>query len=162
MSGEERKTRGRGPQGPRIEGGTLAGRLWAAAILEVLAGMRTPTEAAKALGVGVPRYYALEARALEALVHACEPRGHKGRMRNPLREAERLSKEVERLTRECARRQALVRVASRAAGLPAVPVAKKAPGGKRRRRPTVRALKAAGVLRSKPEASAQEEAAPSS
>jgi hypothetical protein len=159
MSAAEKKDRS---HGPRIEGGTLAGRLWAAAILEVLAGMRTPTAAAKALGVGVPRYYAREARALEALVHACEPRGHKGRTRSPVREAERLRREVERLTRECARRQALVRAASKAAGLSAVPAAKKAPGGKRRRKPTVRALKAAGVLRSTPEASVEDEAPPSS
>ena len=46
----------------------------AAAILEVLAGVRTPTEAAAAVGLSVPRYYLWEQRALEGLVRACEPR----------------------------------------------------------------------------------------
>jgi hypothetical protein len=46
----------------------------AAAILEVLAGVRTPTDAAQALVVSVPRYYQLEQRALEGLIAACEPR----------------------------------------------------------------------------------------
>src|SRR5947209_17562740 len=45
----------------------------AAAILEVLAGARSPTEAAQALGVSLPRYYLLEARALGGLLAACEP-----------------------------------------------------------------------------------------
>ncbi len=152
MSGAEGKKKSRGPQGPRIGGGTLEGRLLAAAILEVLAGMRTPTDAARALTVSVPRYYALEARGLEGLVLACEPRGRKGRRRNPEREVERLRKEVERLEKECARRQALLRAASRAVGLG--PASAK-PDGKRRRRPVVRALKAAGVLRSGPESGAE-------
>jgi hypothetical protein len=43
-------------------------------ILEVLAGMRTPTEAATVVGLSVPRYYLWEQRALEGLVRACEPR----------------------------------------------------------------------------------------
>ena len=42
----------------------------AAAILEVLAGARTPTEAALALNLSVPRYYQLETQALRGLVHA--------------------------------------------------------------------------------------------
>ena len=37
---------------------------FAAAILEVLAGVRTPTDAAAALGISVPRYYLWEQRAL--------------------------------------------------------------------------------------------------
>ena len=45
----------------------------AAAILEVLAGGRTPTQAAQALGVSLGRYYLLEDNALAALVAACEP-----------------------------------------------------------------------------------------
>src|SRR5580658_5780818 len=49
----------------------------AAVILEVLAGARTPTQAAAALSVSVPRYYQMETRALRGLVEACEakPRG---------------------------------------------------------------------------------------
>ena len=40
----------------------------AVVILEVLAGRRTPAEAAALLGVGPPRYYQLETRALQGLV----------------------------------------------------------------------------------------------
>src|SRR5438477_8881944 len=49
-------------------------RRLAAAILEVLAGARTPTEAATSLGLSVPRYYQVESRALEGLLAACAPR----------------------------------------------------------------------------------------
>src|SRR5260370_37614406 len=45
----------------------------AAAILEVLAGARSPTDAAVALGVSLPRYYLLEEKALAGLLAACEP-----------------------------------------------------------------------------------------
>ena len=45
----------------------------AAAILEVLAGARTPTAAAQALGVSLTRYYLLEEKALVGLLAACEP-----------------------------------------------------------------------------------------
>src|SRR5262249_22422485 len=54
----------------------------AAAILEVLAGARTPAQAAAALGVSLPRYYHLESRALHGLLAACEPKP-KGRVRRP-------------------------------------------------------------------------------
>src|ERR1051326_9221683 len=49
----------------------------AAAILEVLAGARTPGQAAQALGVSLQRYFQLETRAMQALVTGCEarPRG---------------------------------------------------------------------------------------
>jgi hypothetical protein len=46
----------------------------AATILEVLAGARTPTQAAPALSISLPRYYQLEARALAGLVAALAPR----------------------------------------------------------------------------------------
>ena len=46
----------------------------ATAILEVLAGVRTPAEAAAAVSLSLPRYYLWEQRALEGLVRACEPR----------------------------------------------------------------------------------------
>ena len=45
----------------------------AACVLEVLAGLRGPTEAAGALGVSLARYYQLEQRALAGLVRGCEP-----------------------------------------------------------------------------------------
>ena len=45
----------------------------AAAILEVLAGVRSPPAASELLGISLPRYYQLEARALEGLVAALGP-----------------------------------------------------------------------------------------
>jgi hypothetical protein len=119
----------------------------AAAILEVLAGARTPLEAATALGLSLARYYLLEAQALAALVAGCElqPRG---RGADSARQLATLAKECQRWQRECARQQALVRAAHRALGLNAPPAKDKGPSGKRRRRrPVVRALQAAQRLR---------------
>lgn len=128
-------------------------KLLAALILEVLAGIRTPSDAAAALGVSVPRYYALEVRALEGLLAGCKRRP-RGPQRSAEREIEKLQKDMERLERESSRLLALLRAAQRAVGIPREPRRKADPkDGKqrRRRRPTVRALKAAKVLRSEPE-----------
>ncbi len=57
----------------------------AAAILEVLAGVRTPQQAAEALQMSLPRYYQLEARGLHGLLEACVPKP-KGRQPNPASE----------------------------------------------------------------------------
>src|SRR5687767_13805907 len=95
--------------------GAEAKRL-AAAILEVLAGARTPTEAAASLELSVPRYYQLEAQALRGLLEACEPRP-KGRVRTVKTELETLQKENQRLQRELTRHQALCRAAQRTVGL---------------------------------------------
>src|SRR5262245_363708 len=89
----------------------------AAAVLEVLAGIRTPAQAATALEVSQARYYLLERRALEGLLQACEPRP-KGRQRRS-NDLPRLQAENERLQREVARQQALVRVSQRSIGLAA-------------------------------------------
>jgi len=118
----------------------------AAVILEVLAGVRTPTEAAGALGVSPPRYYALEQRAILGLVEACRSR-KRGPGKSITNEVEKLRSEVKRLERECRRTQALLRVAHRTANLPPVePRGPKVSGKRRRRRPTARALKAAKAL----------------
>lgn len=115
----------------------------AATILEVLAGMRTPTQAAQVLNASLPRYYQLETRALAGLVRACEPQ-HKGRKRGPRNESAALKTENERLRRELGRQQSLVRLAQRSVGLnPPAPI----PKGKRKRRPTTRALAVAERLR---------------
>jgi len=114
----------------------------AAAILEVLAGLRTPAQAAEAVAVSLPRYYQLEARALAGLVRACE-RQPAGRRRGPPDPAAVLAKENERLKRELGRQQTLVRLAQRSVGLGPPPPAK----GRRKRRPTKRALVAAQRLR---------------
>jgi hypothetical protein len=136
------------PSSPRPRGGSPDARKAAATILDVLAGQHTPTSAAEALGISVPRYYALEARAVEGMVKACEPRP-KGRVTAPEKELALLRREVETLRREVERRQALVRAAQRAVGL------SQPPGrpSKRKKRPAVRALKTARVLRSEPQPS---------
>lgn len=122
-----------------------------AVVLEVLSGVRTPTAAAGILSVSVPRYYALESRALEGMLKACQKRS-RGPRRTAEREAARLKAEVERLEREGARLGALLRAAQRAVGLPAPEDPKRrpkesVPGKRRKRRPVVRALKAAKAIR---------------
>jgi hypothetical protein len=136
----------------------------AAAILEVLAGVRTPTEAAAALGMGVPRYYLWEQRALAAMVAGCEPRPA-GQATSQRHQIAVLQREVARLKQECARQQALVRTTQRTIGLvppvakPTVKVGEKGAGkgaGKQRgkkprpRRPAVRALNAIATLKAMP------------
>jgi hypothetical protein len=125
----------------------------AAAILEVLAGMRTPSQAAEALGISLPHYFQVETRAMQALVASCEARP-RGRTPSADQELAALRRQHERLERELARQQTLVRLAQRTFGLPPpLPAAKPAPGKKKRRRPVVRALHAAQQLqRSSPEA----------
>ena len=118
----------------------------AAAILEVLAGARTPTEAATALALSVPRYYQLEAQALRGLLAACEPRP-KGRVRKVKNEVETLCKENQRLQRELTRHQALARAAQRAVGLaPLAPTPLTKTGKKPRKRRVARALSVAERL----------------
>jgi hypothetical protein len=121
----------------------------AAVILEVLAGMRTPPQAATALQLSLPRYYQLEARGLRGLLLACETRP-KGRQANPATEISALQRQNERLQRDLARQQSLVRVTQRSMGLspPAPPKASpQSPGKKtRQRKPVVRALSMASRL----------------
>lgn len=154
--------KGRAPKVPRArsqDGPSREARRLAAAVLEVLAGMRTPTEAAGALSVSVPRYYALEQRALESLVAGCEPRAGRPHKKGPQQRIAELEREVERLRQQCDRLQALARVSQRTLGLPAAPKSAATGTGKasgssgkkrRKRRPTVRALKAAQSLRDTP------------
>jgi hypothetical protein len=126
------------------EAGKDAKRL-AAVILEVWAGLRTPLQAAEALGVSLPRYYQIEANGLQGLVAGCAPKP-KGRQVNPAREATVLKQDNERLRRELGRQQALVRLTQRGLGV-APPPAKPATQKKgRRRKPVVRALTLAARL----------------
>jgi hypothetical protein len=123
----------------------------AAAILEVLAGVRTPAQAAEALGISQPRYFQLETRAMQALVASCLPRP-RGARPSAQRELTALKRQHERLQRELSRQQTLLRLAQRTIGLaPPKPAADrgggKEKGKKRRRRPVVRALRASEVLR---------------
>jgi len=130
----------------------------AAAILEVLAGVLRPAEAATLLETSLPRYYLWEKRALAGLLAACEP-AQRGPRNDAARQIAVLERENRRLQRECDRQQALVRAAERALGLARVTQVKSAgkanaearagngKSRKRLRRPTVRALKASQALR---------------
>jgi hypothetical protein len=123
-------------------------------ILEVLAGVRTPAGAAAALSIRLPRYYVLEQRAIGGLIAACEPRPV-GRVVSSDRRLARLERELAVSRRELARHQALARTTQRALGLapptsPSAPTTSNAQGAssgtKRRRKPAVRALRAARLL----------------
>ena len=127
---------------------------FAATILEVLGGLRSPPEAAETLAVSLPRYYQLEARALEGLVAALAPRpqGKQPSLQNRIAS---LEKQLEAARRQCARQEALVRVTQRTLGL-ATAVAKTSEPprdarGRKKRRPSVRALKAARTLHTQSE-----------
>ena len=146
------------PPSPRkhhgVQGGSTEANRIAVAILEVLAGERTPAEAAAALNISLVRYYLLETRALEGMVAACEPKPL-GKQPSPQTRINSLEKELQKARRECARQQALVRAAQRSVGLSAADVQKgkaspkRDKKGRKKRRPTVRALKAAKTLREK-------------
>ena len=140
-----------------VQAGSATANRLAIAILEVLVGERTPTDAASALGITVPRYYQLETRALNGLVSACEPRP-KGKQPSPKTRIAQLERELAQTQREAARQQSLVRAAHRSLGLKAAPPSQgraASPGKKgagssqsrRPRRPVARGLKAVKVLR---------------
>ena len=147
-----RRRPGRSPQdGPKVESGSTESRRRAAVVLEVLAGVLMPAEAAETRGFSLGSYFHLERRALEGLVKACEPRPKGRRASSAEKEMERLRHEVKRVEQESARYQALARAARSAAGLSAEALSKaksKTVAGKKRRwKPTVRALKVARTLK---------------
>jgi hypothetical protein len=119
-------------------------RRMAAVLLEVLAGLRTPLQAAELLQVSLPRYYQLESRALVGFVEACEarPRGRQPGSVN----LDALRRDNERLKRDLTRQQSLVRLTQRTVGV-APPSPAKADTRKRKRKPMVRALRRAEQLR---------------
>src|ERR1700678_2763200 len=67
---------------PLAPGASKDAKRLAAAVLEVLAGLRTPFQAAEAIGRSEAGYYQLEARALRGLLEACVSKP-KGRQANP-------------------------------------------------------------------------------
>lgn len=148
------------PSGPP----DLETRRRAAAVLEVLAGAKTPADAAEALSISIARYYLLEARALEGLVVSCEPRP-RGRASFQGRSLVSLKKENDRLRADLTRTQALARAIQRTTGLPENGQGDAPVDGRtrRRRRPHARALRAARNLAPPPAPSAplpQEPSAP--
>jgi hypothetical protein len=121
-------------------------KLTAAVVLDVLAGNRSPGDAASALGLSVARYYVIEEQAINGLIAGCSPR-QRGRQPDPGKEIARITAENQRLTQALLRQQALVRTSQRSLGvaLPTktTPVATTPPGrGKGKRQPKVRALRA--------------------
>lgn len=130
------------PMGARSVRGSDAARRLAALLLEAWSGVRSTVSAAEAMGIVLTRFYQLEARALQAIVAAMEPRS-RGRQRTAESEVAKLKAEKQRLVRDVERFQSLYRTSQRALGIAvAKPVAKPenpAPGGKRKRGPRKRA-----------------------
>jgi len=141
---------------PAIAHADPEARRRAAAVFEVMGGLRTAPEAAKALGVSLPRYYSIEKRALEGLVSACAAPRRKGRQRTPEKEMDSLRGQIRRLEREASQNLALARAARWTGGL-AIPApavkgkestkAKEDGKKRRKRRPAARALVVAEALR---------------
>jgi len=137
-----------------VQGGSSEANRMVVAILEVLGGLRTPAEAAEALKISQPRYYVMEARALEGMVAASEPKPQ-GRQVSLQTRIATLERELQQAYHQCARQQALVRAAQRSVGLSATETqkgktsSKRDRRGRKKRRPAVRALKAAETLKSR-------------
>lgn len=141
------------PAGPGALKGSPEARRQAALILEVLCGVRTATDASKAMGIALPRYYLLETRALQGFILALEPLP-RGPQKDPVSEIAALNRLLSRQKQELSRNQSLLRASQRALGLPAPREQKQgqkdAPkDGKKRKpkRPSMRALRAVSVLK---------------
>jgi hypothetical protein len=104
--------------------GSRKAKQGAAVILEVFAGIRGAQEAGEALGISPNRYYQLEARALQAMVNALEPKP-RGRRRRPEDEIAKLRAETQRLEREVSRLTSLVRASRRTLGISSPSTSKK-------------------------------------
>ncbi|MCU0723038.1 MAG: hypothetical protein MUC63_05400 [Planctomycetes bacterium] len=113
----------------QIQGSESAKRA-AQAVLEVLSGLKGPTEGAEALGVSLPRYYVLETRGLEGLVKGLEPREKGKREARPEDRLAEVSRERDRLKSELERMKSLVRAAQRSVGLPQSTESKREKPGK--------------------------------
>jgi hypothetical protein len=126
------------PMGPKAVRGSDAARRQAALLLEVWSGVRTTQAASDAMGVAVTRFYQLEARALQMMVSAMEPRP-RGRQRTTESELGKLKAEKQRLVRDVERFQSLYRTAQRSLGVAVAKVPEQpenpGPGGKRKRGP---------------------------
>jgi hypothetical protein len=122
--------------------GSDAARRSAALLLEAWCGVRSTQSASEAMGVALPRFYHLEARALGVLVSAMEPRP-RGRQKTAESELAKLKAETQRLRREVERYQSLYRTAQRSLGIafarPPAPQKNAAPGSRRKRGPRKKA-----------------------
>lgn len=120
---------------------TPESRREAACVLEVLAGVRTPDQAAEALSISLPTYYNLETRALRGLIWSCtpEPPGRTLSLARKLRLAELKAVAMEK---QVQRYQALLRNAQRSVGLlpPPTPLKQAGKGKRRPKKPAIRAF----------------------
>ena len=121
--------------------GSPAATRLAVGILEVVSGVYGPEEGSRLLGLSLTRYYALEARAVQGLVQALEPRPH-GRAGGGL---EALRREKQDLERTVHRLQGLLRATQRA-----VAITPAAGGSRGRRRGLARGAKLVARLRATP------------
>lgn len=96
--------------------GSRASRKAVAAILEALSGEIGTAEAAELMGVSLSRYYQLEARALQGMLGAMEPK-KRGIQKTPERAILGLEAEKKLLEKELRRHQSLLRAANRSLGL---------------------------------------------
>lgn len=87
-------------------------------VIETFSGAVGTTEAAERLGVSLSRYYQLEAKALQGMLTALEPKP-RGKTKTPAKEIQALKAEKKALEQELRRHQALLRAAHRTVGLPA-------------------------------------------
>ena len=87
--------------------GSRASRKAVAAILEALSGEIGTAEAAELMGVSLSRYYQLEARALQGMLGAMEPK-KRGIQKTPEREILGLEAEKKLLEKELRRHQSLL------------------------------------------------------
>ena len=106
------------------------GKRRTAVLLEVLAGVRTPQQAAEALSLSLPGFYQLEDRALAQLQVGCEVRP-RGRQVTSDSKMAMLAREVERLQKEVSRYQTLVRLTQRTVGVPPAATPKPTTGKRR-------------------------------
>lgn len=126
--------------GAKAVRGSDAARRKAALMLEAWSGVRSTQSASEAMGVALTRFYQLEARALQLIVSAMEPRP-RGRQVTPESELAKLRAANQRLARDVERYQTLYRTSQRALG---VVIAKgtdekKNPGARRKRGPRQKA-----------------------
>ena len=130
------------PMGAKAVRGSDAARRLAALLLEAWSGVRSTQSASDAMGVALTRFYQLEARALQMIVQAMEPR-QRGRQKTVESEVAKLKAEKQRLLRDVERFQSLYRTSQRSLGVAVAkspePEKNAAPGGKRRRGPRQKA-----------------------
>lgn len=107
----------RAKPGPALRGSARARQI-TSVVIETFSGAVGTTEAAERLGISLSRYYQLEAKALQGMLEALEPRP-RGPGKTPAKEIQALKAEKKALEAELRRHQALLRAAHRTVGLPA-------------------------------------------